>query len=90
MINLRINGIKTSNQINQISIVKILMVHFVALQPSKMPVDNINILKAESEKEYIDDLKFLLDEIQNKFIRAMNGEAKKNWLSNLNTYKQRF
>ena len=75
-INLKINGTKTSNKINQISIEEKLMIYFVILQPSKMLVDNINILKEESEKEYIEDSKLLLDDIKNKFIRAMNGEAK--------------
>ena len=51
-----------------------------------MLVDNIKILKAESEKEYTEDSNLLLDDIKNEFIRSMNGEAKNSWLSNLNTY----
>ena len=51
-----------------------------------MLVDNIKILKAESEKEYTEDSKLLLDDIKNEFIRSMNGEVKNSWLLNLNTY----
>ena len=51
-----------------------------------MLVDNIKIIKAESEKEYIEDSKLLLDDIKNEFIRSMNGETKNSWFSNLNTY----
>ena len=69
-INLRINGTKTSNKINQISIDEKLIIYFVTLQPSKMFVDNINILNAESEKEYIEDSKLLLNDIKNEFIWA--------------------
>ena len=41
-----------------------------------MLVDNIKILKAESEKEYIEDSQLLLDDIKNEFIRSMNGEKR--------------
>ena len=85
-INLRINGTKISSKINQICIEQKLMIYFVILQPSKILVDNIKIIKAESEKEYIEDSKLLLDDIKNEFIRSMNGETKNSWLSNLNTY----
>ena len=51
-----------------------------------MLVDNIKIIKAESEKEYIEDSMLLLDDIKNEFIRSMNGETKNSWFSNLNTY----
>ena len=64
-INLRINGTKISSKINQICIEQKLVIYFVILQPSKMLVDNIKIIKAESEKEYIEDSKLLLDDIKN-------------------------
>ena len=86
IINLKTNGIKTSNITDQIDRIRISIMHCKTIQPSKMLTDTINILKVETEKEYVEDSNLLIESLKNELISAIKGEKGDSWLSNLNTY----
>ena len=74
IINLKTNGIKTSNITDQIDRIRISMMHCKTIQPSKMLTDTINILKVETEKEYVKDSNLLIESLKNELISAIKGE----------------
>ena len=47
---------------------------FKTIQPSKMLTDTINILKVETEKEYVEGSNLLIESLKNELISAIKGE----------------
>ena len=48
--------------------------HCQTMQPSKMLTDTINILKVETEKEYVEDSNLLIESLKNDLMSAIKGE----------------
>ena len=48
--------------------------HCKTIQPSKMLTDSINILKVETEKEYVKDSNLLIESLKSELISAIKGE----------------
>ena len=72
---MKTNGIKASNLTYQIDRIRISMIHYQTMQPSKMLTDIINILKVEAEKEYVKDSSLLIGSLKSELISAIKGET---------------
>ena len=74
ILNLKTNGIKTSNITDQIVRIGISIIYCQTMQPSKMLTDTINILKVEAEKEYLEDSNLMIKSLKNELISVIKGE----------------